>query len=72
MRDSLRESKIFPLRKLIADLTQEELSDIISSFSCERDRDVESFLKEKAIVQEKKWSASRIRELPPRRDRGSF
>lgn len=35
-------------------LTQESLSDVISSFSCKTDTDVETFLKEKAIVQEKK------------------
>jgi hypothetical protein len=33
---------------------QEHVSEVLSSFSCKKDKDVEFFLKEKAIVQEKK------------------
>jgi len=46
--------KVFPLRKLIRSLPSEELSAIISTFSCERNKDVESFLKKSAIVHEKR------------------
>ena len=54
MKDILMKNEVFPLRKLIATLSPERLSKIISSFSCKRDMDVESFLKDKAIMYEKK------------------
>jgi len=54
MKDILIKNDIIPLRKLIAALPPEELSEIISSFSCKRDIDVESFLKDEAVMYEKK------------------
>ncbi|MDR0779013.1 MAG: hypothetical protein LBE48_06235 [Methanomassiliicoccaceae archaeon] len=38
----------------MADSPQENVLNLLSAFSCSRDKDVESFLKEKAIVREKK------------------
>jgi len=35
-------------------MPEEDVLKILSSFSCERDKDVESFLRDKAVVQEKK------------------
>jgi len=43
-----------PLNELLSTYPERVVSDILSKFSCKRDADVESFLKEKAIVQEKK------------------
>jgi hypothetical protein len=45
---------VIPLREALSEYTEERISAKISAFSCEKDKDVESFLKEKAIVQEKK------------------
>jgi hypothetical protein len=42
------------LSKFLADSPQENVLNMLSAFSCSRDKDVESFLKEKAIIQEKK------------------
>jgi len=54
MKDTSIKNKVFPLRKLIVALPPEELSDIISSFSCKRNADVESFLRKSAIMYEKR------------------
>jgi len=54
MKAALTDYRVTPLRKVMVTHSPEHLSRILSSFSCERDKDVESFLKEKAIVQEKK------------------
>jgi len=35
-------------------MPEKDVSAVLSSFSCERDKDVESFLRDKAVVQEKK------------------
>jgi len=43
-----------PLNELLSAYPEELVSCKLSGFSCEKDKDVESFLKEKAIVQEKK------------------
>ena len=45
---------VVSLNKLLYELPEEDVSAILSSFSCERDKDVESFLRDKAVVQEKK------------------
>ena len=45
---------VTPLRILLSSYPEELVSKVLSGFSCKKDRDVESFLKEKAIVQEKK------------------
>ena len=42
------------LNKLLTSYPEKQISDKLSEFSCKRDKDVESFLKEKAIVQEKR------------------
>jgi len=42
------------LSKFLSEVPEGEVSDMLSSFSCKRDKDVESFLKDKAIIQEKK------------------
>ena len=44
--------KIISLSRFLHQYPRETVSGILSSFLCERDKDVESFLKEKAIVQE--------------------
>jgi hypothetical protein len=54
MKVASTDYKVAPLRKVMTMYPPERLTNIISSFSCERNKDVESFLKEKAIVQEKK------------------
>jgi hypothetical protein len=54
MKVASTDYKVTPLRKVMTMCTPEHLSEIISSFSCEMDKDVELFLREKAIVQEKK------------------
>ncbi|MCL1905040.1 MAG: hypothetical protein FWG19_02825 [Methanomassiliicoccaceae archaeon] len=46
--------EVFPLRNILSTYPEKVVSEKLSRFSCERDRDVELFLKEKAIVQEKK------------------
>jgi len=46
--------EITPLNDMLSMFSEEYVSKILSAFSCKRDEDVESFLKEKAIVQEKK------------------
>jgi hypothetical protein len=46
--------RVTSLSDLLSLYTQEHVSEAFSTFSCERDKDVESFLKEKEIVQEKK------------------
>jgi len=45
---------VISLRDILSESPEGSVSDMLSKFSCERDKDVESFLKEKAIVQEKK------------------
>ena len=42
------------LNELLSTYPEKAVSGILSKFSCKRDYDVESFLKEKAILQEKK------------------
>jgi len=54
MRADLTDYNVIPLRRVMAEYPQEYLSRIISSFSCKRDTDVESFLKDKAVMYEKK------------------
>lgn len=54
MSNVFTKTRVVPLRELIDALSPERLSEIMSTFSCKKDGDVESFLKEKAIVQEKK------------------
>ena len=54
MKADLTDYNVVPLREVMAEYPQECLSRIISSFSCERDKDVESFLKDKAVMYEKK------------------
>jgi len=46
--------EVTSLSKFLSEFPEERVSKMLSSFSCEKDRDVESFLREKAIVQEKK------------------
>ena len=46
--------KVLSLKKVIAESSPERVSEILDSFSCKKDMDVESFLKEKAVIQEKK------------------
>jgi len=46
--------EITPLNDFLSVFPQEHVSEVLSAFSCKRDKDVESFLKEKAVVQEKK------------------
>jgi hypothetical protein len=45
---------VIPLINCLHDFTEERVSKMLSAFSCEKDKDVESFLKDKAIIQEKK------------------
>jgi hypothetical protein len=45
---------VTPLRILLEEYPEGSISDLLSKFSCKRDTDVESFLKGKATVQEKK------------------
>ena len=45
---------VTPLRILLSSYPEESVAEMLSGFSCKKDRDVELFLKEKAIVQEKK------------------
>ena len=54
MDENLDGYRVTSLRGLIDTHSPEDLDNILSVFSCERDKDVESFLKHKAIVQEKK------------------
>ena len=46
--------EITALSEFLSKHPQDHVSKTLSSFSCNRDKDVESFLKEKAIVQERK------------------
>ena len=46
--------EVFSLRRALSLHSEESVSKMLSGFSCKKDRDVELFLKEKAIVQEKK------------------
>jgi len=48
---------VVPLKKLISRLPPERITKILSSFSCKRDVDVENFLKELAVVYEKRHLA---------------
>jgi len=48
---------VSPLSEVLSKYPEEQVSQILSSFSCERDKDVESFLRDKAIVQEKKQTS---------------
>jgi hypothetical protein len=45
---------VISLRRALSEYTEEQVSAYLSAFSCKRDKDVETFLKEKAIIQEKK------------------
>jgi len=45
---------VVALNKFLSKSSEEEVSKVLSSFSCKRDEDVESFLRDKAIIQEKK------------------
>jgi len=54
MKADLTDYNVTPLRKVLAAYPQDYLSKTLSSFSCERDKDVESFLKDKAIMYEKR------------------
>ena len=54
MDDISKTYRVTPLWELLSAAGPEALSEMISSFSCKMDKDVETFLKEKAIVQEKK------------------
>jgi len=54
MNDVVTKVQVVSLRELVDLMSPEVLSKTLSSFSCKRDVDVESFLKEKATVQEKK------------------
>jgi hypothetical protein len=46
--------EVISLRDCLDEFTEGYVSDILSTFSCLKDEDVENFLKEKAIMQEKK------------------
>ncbi|MCL2785880.1 MAG: hypothetical protein FWD81_01465 [Methanomassiliicoccaceae archaeon] len=46
--------EVSSLNNILHKLPEKFVSETLSSFSCKRDKDVEFFLKEKAIVQEKK------------------
>ena len=46
--------EVFPLRNILSVYPEKIVSERLSCFSCKRDKDVELFLREKAIVQEKK------------------
>ena len=54
MYDISMNYRVTSLWELINTLSHESLLNVISSFSCKMNTDVETFLKEKAIVQEKK------------------
>jgi len=49
--------EIMSLSEFMTLFPQEHVSDVLHTFSCKRDKDVESFLREKAIVQEKKQTS---------------
>jgi len=48
---------VSPLNDVLSKYPEEHVSAVLSSFSCERDKEVELFLREKAIVQEKKQTS---------------
>lgn len=50
----MTECEVFSLSSLIEDLGDDEVSEILSEFHSLYDNDVQTFLREKAIVQEKK------------------
>jgi len=52
MRDSLITYWMTSLSKLISDYSNEELTAVLSGFSCRRDLDVEVYLKSKSVQHE--------------------
>ena len=57
MRVRLTEYDVVPLKKLITALPPERITEMLSSFSCRRDEDVEHFLRNTAVMYEKKHLA---------------
>jgi len=53
----LTEYVVIPLRKLISSLSPERIAEILSSFPCRKDEDLEYFLREMAVMYEKKHLA---------------
>lgn len=59
--------RIYPLAKLIEEFGEGQVSSMLSSFTCSKDRDREMYLREKAVMMEKKAMS---RRTWPSRTRG--